>query len=146
VDTFFQPAKRLPFLMTFLSVTLLLLLSACGSQAGSISNSTPPPTATVPPAASPSPFTGPYQFTAQDSGRTVTLYVTSRMTILLNEQQYPRAQLLVSCSPQGVLGTISNVPFEPPPVYAVRYEAVRPGACTIKDSTFLLTVRVYYSL
>ena len=146
MDPFFQPTKRLLFLLTCLTGTLLLLLSACASPAGSTSNHTPSPTATatVPLEGDPPP-TGPYQLTAWDSGKMVTLGVGGRMTIRLYEQQYPQAQLRVSCSPPGVLRTIAPIPPEAPPVfYAASYEAVQPGACTIKDGTFLLTVRVYY--
>ncbi len=83
-----------------------------------------------------------YEFTEQDSGRTVTYTVTTRFEIIFNQQQYPKKNLQLSCTPPEVLGSISNLPSVTPPLYAVRYEAVQPGLCTIRNGTFLLTVRI----
>src|SRR5258708_5613419 len=83
-----------------------------------------------------------YDFTEQDSGRTVTYTVTSRFEITLNQQKYPKGNLRVSCSRAGTLGAISNLPSETPPLYAVRYEGVQAGRCTIQNGTFLLTVKI----
>lgn len=95
------------------------------------------------PSATPAPaLTQQYDFTAQDSGRTVTYVVTSRFEIFLNQQQYPKENLQLSCSPAGTLGTVSNIPAATPPMYVVRYEGAQPGECAIKNGTFLLTVRI----
>jgi len=83
-----------------------------------------------------------YEFTVQDSGKTVTYTATSRFGITLNSQKYPKSNMQVSCSPQGTLGSISNIPSVAPPLYAVRYEGIGPGICTIKDGTFFLIVRI----
>lgn len=83
-----------------------------------------------------------YDFTEQDRGRTLIYTVTTRFQIIFNQQQYPKKNLQLSCTPPGVLGSISNLPSVTPPLYAVRYEAVQPGLCTIKNGTFLLTVRI----
>lgn len=83
-----------------------------------------------------------YEFTEQDSGKTVTYTVTSRFDIILNQQQYPKKNLQLSCTPPKALGSISNLPSVTPPQYAIRYEAVQPGLCTIRNGTFLLTVRI----
>jgi hypothetical protein len=144
MNKFTQSRKRLSPLLIFCTTTLLLL-GACGSQPGPTSaSSTPEPTvttsSTVPPGTP--RLTQQYEFTNNDSGKTATYTVTSRFTIILNTQQYPKGNLQVSCHPAGTLGAISNLPSEAPPLYAVRYEGVQPGICTIKNGTFLLTVKI----
>jgi len=96
----------------------------------------PTPTPTSP------QLTQQYEFTVQDSGRTVTYTATSRFGITLNSQKYPKRNMQVSCSPQGTLGSVSNIPSVAPPLYAVRYEGVGPGICTVKNGTFFLIVRI----
>jgi hypothetical protein len=83
-----------------------------------------------------------YEFTAQDSGKTATYTVTSRFTLILNALVYPKANLKLTCHPEATIGTITNLPAETPPLYAVRYEAEEPGSCTIKNGAFLLTVNI----
>ena len=133
-----------PFLI-FFTTTLLLLLTACGSQQGPTSaSSTFEPTSTTSGTASTdtSQLTQQYEFTEQDSGKTLTYTMTTRFTVILNAQTYPKGNLRVSCSPTGTLGAISNLPSEAPPLYAVRYQGVQPGSCTIKNGPFLLTVQI----
>ncbi|HLJ34517.1 MAG TPA: hypothetical protein VKU38_12730 [Ktedonobacteraceae bacterium] len=128
---------------TLLAFALLLLVSCANS--GNPQVPTPQPTATTPgnhPSTATPQLTQQYEFTEQDSGRTVTYSVTSRFGISLNQQKYPKKNLQVSCSPPGTIGNISNLPSVPPPLYAVRYQGVQPGLCTIKNGTFLLTVRI----
>ncbi len=145
MNKFPQPRKRHSSLLIFCTTTLLLLLSACGSPPGPTrASSTPESTATTSrtiPQGTPQ-LTQQCEFTDHDSGKTVTYTVTSRFTIILNAQQYPKSNLQVSCHPAGTLGAISNLPSEAPPLYAVRYEGVQPGICTIKNGTFLLTVKM----
>ena len=117
-----------------LSFTCILLVG-CASPVRP-KNNTPKPSPTTP------SLTQQYDFTAQDSGRTVTYTITSRFEIFLNQQKYPKQNVEVSCHPQGTLGSVSNLPSVAPPLYVVRYEGVQPGACTIKNGTFLLTVRM----
>ena len=83
-----------------------------------------------------------YDFTEQASGRTITYTVTSRFEIILNQQRYSKKNVQVSCTPPGTLGSVSNLPSVTPPLYVIRYEGVQPGLCTIKNGTFLLTVRI----
>ena len=118
--------------LTFLSFVLIFLMG-CASPV-SPKNTTTTPTAPN--------LTQQYEFTAKDSGRTVTYTITSRFQIILNQQKYPKQNIRVSCDPQNALGSVSNLPSEALPLYAVRYEGVVPGICTIKNGTFLLTVRM----
>lgn len=155
MSTFTQSRMRLSPLLIFCTTTLLLLaactlllLSACGAQPSPTrASSTREPVATTSNIVSPGTpqLTQQYKFTDQDSGKTVTYPVTSRFTIILNTQQYPKENIQVSCDPGGTLGAIFNLPPEAPPLYHVGYQAVQPGICTIKDGTFLLTVKIIAS-
>jgi hypothetical protein len=142
-------------------VTLMLLPGACAGNGTATSAApgatstpqptapeatvTPSPTATAPGLNSPSPtpqLTQVYEFREQDSGKTVTYTITSRFSIILNEQKYPRHNLQATCQPVNAIGTITNVPYVAPPDYVVRYEAVQAGICTIKNGSFMLTVKI----
>lgn len=79
---------------------------------------------------------------ASDSGKTVDVVITGRVSVILDEQEYPRANLVEECRPQGVLGEVSNLPVVPPNFYVVRYEGVQPGQCTIRNGSFEVTIRV----
>ena len=62
--------------------------------------------------------------------------------VLLDESMYPRSELRLSCTSDDVLGPISNVPPIAGPRYALRYEALMPGTCTVTDRAFVVTVQV----
>lgn len=126
----------------FLGLVSLFLMSCTNSVNQQQSKPQRTPTTAVnQPSASSTPYlTQQYQFTQQDSGRTVTYTITSRFGIILNAQKYPKSKIQLSCLPSETLGSISNIPSVAPPLYAVRYEGVRPGVCLIKDGTFHLTV------
>lgn len=96
--------------------------------------------------ATPTPgLTQQYTFTAQDSGKTVRYGVTTRFSLRLHQQQYPPQKLQLSCSPQGALGTITNVPYAAPPFYTAAYQANEAGTCTLKNGNFILTVVIVQS-
>jgi hypothetical protein len=130
--------------LTLLGIAFLLLVS-CANPA-STQGTTLQRTPTTPGnhlSITPTPqLTQQYDFTEQDNGRTFTYTVTSRFEIILNQQRYSKKNVQVSCTPQGTLGSVSNLPSVPPPLYVIRYEGVQPGLCTIKNGTFLLTVRI----
>ena len=131
--------------LTLLSIAFLLLLVSCANPA-STQGTTPQRTPTAPSnhlSTTPTPqLTQQYEFTEQASGRTITYTVTSRFEIILNQQRYSKKNVQVSCTPQGTLGSVSNLPYVTPPLYVIRYEGIQPGLCTIKNGTFLLTVRI----
>ncbi len=130
--------------LTLLGLAFLILVS-CANPA-STQGTTPQRTpTTLGNHLSPTPtpqLTQQYDFTEQASGRTITYTVTSRFEIILNQQRYSKKNVQVSCTPPGTLGSVSNLPSVTPPLYVIRYEGVQPGLCTIKNGTFLLTVRI----
>ena len=138
--------RRLNMAPSWLLSGLVFLLFASCAGSGGVAATTPHLTPTPPGAqisVTPAPqLTQQYQFTERDSGRTITYVVTSRFGIILNQQKYPKKQILVSCTPAGTLGSISNLPSVAPPLYAVRYQGVQPGICTIRNGPFFLKVRI----
>ena len=117
-------------------ILVSFILPACSSVQPVTSPSSPtPPQATSVPTPS-----NQYEIRAQDSGKTFTYTVTTRFTVILDQNQYPKSDL--SCQPQGIIGSISNIPEVQPPLYAARYEAVQPGTCELKDGSFEVTVHV----
>jgi hypothetical protein len=146
---------------------LILLVAACSQPASPAARpvqapeSTPTQVATanpVPgaqPPGSGSSTTGPvpatpstgsarpaFEISELDAQSTISYPVTSRFMLVLDEQAHPRAELRVACTPDGVLGPISNVPPVAAPRYAVRYEGLLPGTCTVTDRDFVVTVRI----
>ena len=82
------------------------------------------------------------EITAADNGGTFTITITSRISIILNKQDYPQANLLIQCQPTDALGGISNIPSVPDQYYVVRYEGVKPGVCTLRNGSFEVTVDI----
>lgn len=128
---------------TLLLLVFIFLLGSCGSP--TITAHTTPHTIAATPnnriSITPTQ-TQQYEFTAEDSGKTVTYVVTSRFGIELNRQKYPKQNIQVSCTPPDTIGGVSNLPSVMPPLYAVRYQAVQPGKCTIRNGSFHLEVKV----
>jgi len=136
-----QYRHRLVPLCILTSLFVILLIS-CASPAST--KGTTRQVSTVPgkQTLAPPQLTQQYEFTVQDSGRTVTYTATSRFGITLNSQKYPKSHMQISCSSQDTLGSVSNTPSGAPPLYAARYEGVGPGICTISNGTFYLIVRI----
>ena len=126
------------------SIAFLIFASCAGPTSTQTTTPQQTPTAQSIPAspASTPQLTQQYEFKEQDSGRTVTFTVTSRFQIILDQHKYPKKNVQVSCTPPETLGSVSNLPAVAPPLYALRYEGVQAGLCTIKDGNFLLTVRI----
>ncbi|MCL5026828.1 MAG: hypothetical protein M1531_10110 [Chloroflexi bacterium] len=103
---------------------------------------TPSPTAAPSPTPSPVVYSQKYEITEADNGKTFVYPITSRFGIIPDQRKYPRESLSIKCSQNGVLGSISNIPSVPPPLYAVRYEGVMPGKCALADDDFRVIVEI----
>ncbi len=79
---------------------------------------------------------------ASDSGKSLDIGITSRVSMILNETDYPAANLEEQCVPEVVLGRVSNVPPVPAGYYVVRYEGVGLGQCTLRNGSFEVTINV----
>lgn len=80
----------------------------------------------------------PFEIHEEDSGKTFTYSLTSRFTVILDGTKHPKENL--SCEPEGIIGTISNIPAVSPPLYAARFEGTAPGTCVLADGDFSATI------
>ena len=79
-------------------ILLSFILTACAGVQQVVSTPSP----THPPITSlPTPSTQ-YEIRAQDSGKTFTYTVTTRFTVILDQNQYPKSDL--SCSQHALMG------------------------------------------
>lgn len=116
------------------------------------STATPSPTATVMPMPSPTSvplinltaraYSQQYEITEKDNGKEFVYPETSRFQMILDQGRYPKENFKVDCNPEGVLGGISNLPSVPRSHYALRYEGVKPGKCTLTDKDFSVNVEI----
>lgn len=87
----------------------------------------------------------PFEIHEEDSGGAFTYRLTSRFTLLLDSTKHPVSMLSVICAPEQSIGNISTIPAVDPPLYAVRFEGVLPGACTVSDGDFRVTIKIVSS-
>ncbi len=79
--------------------------------------------------------------TANDSGKTIILHVTSRFWIYLDDRKYALRELLISI-PDGLIGNISNGSIRGPQCYPIMFEAVKEGRGQIQLYDFKLNIIV----
>lgn len=72
-----------------------------------------------------------YELRESDKAKTFVYPVTSRVGVVLDSTKYSSTG--TDCEPYGILGSISNVPAVPSGQFAVRYEGVAPGGCTLQN-------------
>lgn len=84
----------------------------------------------------------PGEIVASDAGKNFDIRITSRISLILQEKEYPAANLELHCTPADSLGRISNVPAVPNGYYVFRYEGVQPGLCTVQNGQFEITIKV----
>jgi hypothetical protein len=82
----------------------------------------------------------PLEIREDGNGQTFTYPVSTRFTVMLDERKHPGHTLTID--PGGIVGRVASVPSVDPPLYAVRFEAARPGRVTIRSRGFLITVVV----
>jgi hypothetical protein len=82
--------NRQSFILVLALLNLVFLLAGCGHPTNTAGSTKPKPSAT---SSTPAPMevqqTHMYEFTAQDSGKTVIYVVTSRFGITFNSRYYP---------------------------------------------------------
>jgi hypothetical protein len=84
----------------------------------------------------------PGDIVASDNGKSIDIWITSRVALILDSAEYPKVNLTMVCVPDGVLGEVSNLPIVPPNFYVVRYEGVQLGKCIIRNGQFEVIVNV----
>jgi hypothetical protein len=143
-----RPAKEFmqtsKFWLIGLCLFLIVLLTCCS---GTEQPPTPLPSATAAATLAQQNLTSgtaapsnALEISAEDNGKTFRYTVTTRFSVTLDGTAYPKDQL--ACSPEGVIGEISNVPPAKPPLYTARFEAIQAGSCSLKDGSFSVTILV----
>ena len=84
----------------------------------------------------------PGEILSSDAGKDFSIRITSRISLILREEEYPVADLELQCTPVDTLGRISNVPVVPAGYYVFRYEGLRAGVCTVQNGQFVITIKV----
>lgn len=83
----------------------------------------------------------PLELHESDNGKSFVYGLTTRFQLLLNESEHPQQRFIEECTPEGVIGEISNIPASPnPDFYFKRYEAVTPGVCILSNGNFRVQV------
>jgi len=76
----------------------------------------------------------------EDNGKAFTFTVTTRFTVFLDDQNYPVNEL--KCSPDGIIGMVSNGSMRGPGLYPVMFEALQTGQCTLTDRDFSVQLTI----
>lgn len=84
----------------------------------------------------------PGEITARDNGKSVDIWITVRVSFILDESRYPKVDLVEECVPPDAIGRISNIPVVPAPFYVVRYEGVNLGRCVIRNGEFHVVINI----
>src|SRR5215216_2258274 len=67
------------------------------------------------------------QIKLSDSGKTFNYHLTDRFTVFLDDTDYPLKD--IACTPEGIIGYISNGSLGGLDYYPVMFEAVAEGEC-----------------
>ncbi len=81
-----------------------------------------------------------HEVTANDNGKVITFPVGVHFSVLLDEEHYPKTGL--KCAPGGVVAHASDMPVAALPLYAVRFDTISPGTCTLSNKDFSATIVV----
>ncbi len=80
------------------------------------------------------------QIKSSDNGRTFIYHPTDRFSVFLDDVKYPVKDL--TCTPDGVIGYISNGSLGGPRHYPIMFEAVTEGKCQMEDHDFHVEIIV----
>ncbi len=85
-----------------------------------------------------SPVSDQYELTDKDNGKTFVYTVTSRFSVVLDAARYPVQA--IHCTPDGIIGTITNLPSVAPPLAARRFQGVQPGQCELRNGDWSVMI------
>ena len=161
-----QMKNRSCLLLAFLSLSLAIV-SGCNSPTQplpAVSSPLPSPLSPYPGKEIPTPtFPPPYpaptqvqraneptadsslrssqsQLTEEDNGKTFTYTLTSRFMLFLDDEKYPLENL--TCTPEGIIGYVSNGSLNGPDNYPIMFEAVQSGECLLQNGDFQVHIVV----
>ena len=67
-------------------------------------------------------------------GKTFTFRLTTRFIVFLDDKEYPVKD--IKCTPEGIIGYVSNGSVRGPDNYPIMFEAVGIGTCTLRNRGF----------
>ena len=83
----------------------------------------------------------PLEIQGSDSGSAYSYRIGSRFSVTLDSAKYPKDDFSITCTPEGAVGSISNIPAVTPPRYVLRFEGTKAGVCQLRDREFKVQVR-----
>lgn len=114
---------------------IALLLSACQAATPTPAPSTPDVHATIV-----TEMKNNAQIKLSDNGKTFTYHLTDRFSVYLDDTKYPVKDL--TCTPDGIIGYVSNGSLGGLNNYPVMYEAVAEGTCRLEENGFHVDIVV----
>jgi hypothetical protein len=135
--------KNMEFNMkVFTAISVIVILSACAVATPIPVQPTPTihviePTTTIDPLAE---LRQQAKIKMEDNGKTFTFAVASRFFVFLDDMNYPATEL--TCSPEGIIGLISNGSLRGPGLYPVMFEGAQVGKCMLTDRDFSVQIEI----
>jgi len=74
------------------------------------------------------------QIKLSDNGKMFSYHLTDRFTVFLDDTKYPVKDL--ECTPEGIIGYVSNGSLGGLDHYPIMFEAVAEGTCRLEDHDF----------
>jgi hypothetical protein len=74
------------------------------------------------------------------NGKSFSFRLTMRFIVFLDDKEYPVKD--IRCTPEGIIGYVSNGSVRGPDNYPIMYEAVGVGTCTLRNKDFQAHVTV----
>ena len=122
----------------FFILFFVILLTACQAAASPPLQSTPDIHATIT-----TEMKNNAQIKLSDNGKTFTYHLTDRFSVYLDDTDYPVQELV--CTPDGIIGYVSNGSLGGLGNYPVMFEAVAEGQCSLDDRDFHVDILVISS-
>jgi hypothetical protein len=113
----------------------VILLSACQGARVTPVPSTPDVHATIT-----TEMKNNAQIKPSDNGKRFTYHLTDRFSVYLDDTNYPVQELV--CTPDGIIGYVSNGSLGGLGHYPVMFEAVAEGQCSLDDRDFHVDILV----
>lgn|SRR5574341_252773 len=74
------------------------------------------------------------QIKLSDNNKTFSYHLTDRFSVFLDDENYPVKDL--TCTPDGIIGYVSNGSLGGPDGYPIMFEGVAEGKCRLEDHDF----------
>jgi hypothetical protein len=126
--------------MTYKRFFLLIVLFWSACRASAPATATPIPSTPDIHATITTEMKNNAQIKPSDNGKTFTYHLTDRFTVFLDDTKYPVKDL--ACTPDGIIGYVSNGSLGGLNNYPVMFEAVAEGTCRLEDHDFHVDIHI----